>query len=146
MAKMTEPQRRHFFFLNPYEDAAFTRCPKCQSKTKVRKFPLVIHIEPKQLLLLNKTCRYCPSCDLLIAKKSEIESLMVTSFEQSRPEIVGNDYLVIGVLDRKDWRHGTQGKLSEGEVIEQIFVFKDVWNFELTQAAWSIDDDRPRKT
>jgi len=144
MAKTTEPQKRYFFFPNPYEDAAFTRCPKCQSKTKVRKFPLVIHIEPKQLLLLNKTCRYCPSCDLIIAKKSEIESLMVASFEQSRPEIVGNDYLVIGVVDRKDWRHGTQGKLLEGEVIECMFVFKDVWNFEPVRAEW-YGDDRPLK-
>ena len=39
----------HRFFLNPYEDMAFTKCPKCEAKTKVRKFPLVIHIEPTQL-------------------------------------------------------------------------------------------------
>jgi len=140
MAKTTtKPKRRHFFFLNPYEDAAFTRCPKCQSKTKVRKFPLVIHMEPRQLLLLNKTCRYCPSCDLIIAKKSEIESLMVASFEQSRPEIVGNDYLVIGVLDREDWRQGKQGKLLEGETIERMLVFKDVLKFEPAYSAWYPD-------
>lgn len=144
MAKTTKPQRKHLFFLNPYEDAAFTRCPKCQSKTKIRKFPLVIHIEPRQLLLLNKMCRYCPSCDLIIAKKSEIESLMVASFEQSRPEIVGNDYLVIGVVDRKDWRHGTQGALLEGEVIERILVFKKVLNFEPARAGWYAAD-RPLK-
>lgn len=70
---------------------------------------------------------------------------MVASFEQSGPEIVGNDYLVIGVIDRKDWRHGTQGKLLEGEVIERMFVFKDVWNFEPIHAGWYADDDRLRK-
>jgi len=145
MAKTTKPQRRHFFFPNPYEDAAFTRCPKCQSKTKVRKFPLVIHMEPRQLLLLNKTCRYCPGCDLIIAKESEIESLMVASLEQSRPEIVGNSYLVIGVVDRKDWQQGKQGELLEGEVIKCMFAFKDVWNFEPVRAGWYADDDRPLK-
>jgi hypothetical protein len=29
-------------------------------KTRQRKLPLFIHIDPKQPLLLNKTCRYCP--------------------------------------------------------------------------------------
>ncbi len=68
----------HKFFLNPYTDCAFTKCPKCDSKTKVRKFPLVISIKPQQLLILNKQCKYCP-CDLIIAKKQELESLMAMS-------------------------------------------------------------------
>ena len=85
-------KRRHYFFLNPYEDAAFTKCPKCDDKTKIRKFPLVIHIDPQQLLLLNKKCRYCVKCDLIIAKKTELESLMTACFEESKPEIRGNNY------------------------------------------------------
>lgn len=47
MAKVKHKKKiktRHYFFLNPYEDCAFTRCPKCNNKTKIRKFPLVIHI------------------------------------------------------------------------------------------------------
>lgn len=137
-----EPERRrHYFFLNPYEDAAFTKCPKCESKTKVRKFPLVIHIEPRQLLLLNKQCRYCPGCDLIIAKKADVESLMSASFEESRPEIIGNDYLVIGVVDRKDWREGKKGKLLDSETIEQAYVFKDVLNFEPAHFGWYREGD-----
>ncbi len=136
----SKPQRRHFFFLNPYEDAAFTKCPKCQAKTKLRRFPLVIHIEPRQLLLLNITCRYCPRCDLIIAKKSKLESLMVASFENARPEIIGNDYLVIGVVNRKNWRESQQGRLYDREIIERMLVFKDVWNFELVHAGWYADD------
>ena len=62
---MLKPEnRRHYFFLNFYKDAAFTKCPKCEAKTVVRKFPLVMQIEPQQLLVLNKKCRYCTSCDL----------------------------------------------------------------------------------
>jgi len=144
MAKtMTKLKRRHFFFLNPYKDAAFTRCPKCQSKTKVRKFPLVIHIEPRQLFLLNKACRYCPGCNLIIVKKSEIESLMVEAFERSKPELVGNDYFVVGVVDRKDWREGQQGKLLECEAIERMFVFRDVLTFEPAYPAWYPDIKTP---
>src|SRR6266511_2521380 len=102
--KLKPDRRRHLFFLNPYVDAAFTKCPKCEGKTKQRKLPLVIHIEPDQLFVLNKTCRYCPYCDLIIARQREIESLMAALFETRRPEVVGNKYLVVGTLDRADWK------------------------------------------
>lgn len=61
-----QPLRYHFF-LNPYPDARFTTCPKCRRRTKQRKVPLVIHVDPRNLVSINKTCRYCPACDLLIA-------------------------------------------------------------------------------
>jgi len=34
-------ESHHYFFLNPYQDMAFTRCPKCKEKTKIRKHCLV---------------------------------------------------------------------------------------------------------
>jgi len=61
---------RYRFFLNPYTDVRFTTCPQCRGKTSQRKLPLVIHIDPLQLVALNKTCRYCPRCDLLIAHQA----------------------------------------------------------------------------
>jgi hypothetical protein len=134
-------KRRHYFFLNPYEDAAFTKCPKCDDKTKIRKFPLVIHIDPQQLLLLNKKCRYCVKCDLIIAKKTELESLMTACFEESKPEIIGNNYFVMGVAERKDWIEGKKGKMPQGETIERISVFRDVLDFEPIRAGWYLEDE-----
>jgi hypothetical protein len=134
-----KPRREHYFFLNPYEDAAFTKCPQCERPTKLRKFPLVIHIEPRQLFVLNKTCRYCERCDLIIAKKAEVESLMAAMFAQRRPPIVGNDYFVFGVLERKDWREGNKGRLTQGDAIECVIAFKDVLNFKLILAGWYYD-------
>ena len=46
---------RYRFFLNPYQDARFSKCPQCENKMAERKPPLFIHIDPKQPLLLNKT-------------------------------------------------------------------------------------------
>ena len=134
-------RRRHYFFLNPYDDAAFTKCPKCEDKTKIRKFPLAIHIDPQQLLLLNKKCRYCVKCDLIIAKKSEVESLMAARFEESKPDIIGNDYLVMGVAERRDWLEGRKGKMPQSETLERILVFKDVLDFEVVPAGWYRDDE-----
>ena len=98
----TQPPR-YRFFPNPYTDARFTTCPQCGEKTRVRKLPLVIHIDPMQLVALNKTCRYCPRCDLLIAHQDELEAWLAAFFGHHEPELVGNSYLVVGTEDRAAW-------------------------------------------
>ena len=127
---------RHYFFLNPYENCAFTRCPKCNSKTRIRKFPLVIHVDPKQLVFLNKKCRYCTKCDLIIANQSEVESLMIVCLEKDSPDLIGNNYLTMGVFDTKDWRAASKGKLDSDEILERIYFFKNVLKFELIPGGW----------
>ena len=127
---------KHYFFLNPYEDCAFTKCPKCNNKTKLRKFPLVIHIEPQQLFFLNKKCKYCTTCDLIIAKKSEVEFLMSCQFEKVNPSIVGNKYLIFGTLGRSDWQQYSKTPLGSDKAIDQVYVFKDVLDFEMVGGGW----------
>ena len=130
--KNTPQKTRHYFFLNPYKDHAFTKCPKCDGKMKIRKFPLVIHIEPQQLFCLNKTCRYCANCDLIITKKSEVESMMTAAFEGVDPSIIGK-YLVFGTLEKSDWRKYSKVSADSSEAIECVYVFKDVLNMDNVQ-------------
>ena len=136
MAKK-KAKKRHKFFLNPYSDCGFTKCPKCDAKTKIRKYPLVIHVEPKQILLLNKKCKYCVNCDLIIAKKQEIESFLALAV----PKLSKNDYLVMGTVERKDWSQGNKGSLPPSEIIERMYIFKDVWDFEVIPAGWYPAED-----
>jgi len=124
------PQYR--FFLNPYEDMRFTRCPKCDNKTKQKKVPLVIHIDPMYFLSLNKTCRYCPYCDLLIAHKDDLEHLLASIFSEQNPEIIGNDYLVLGTQERPAWKQGTQQQQTFQESLESLHDFKEVLTFKIT--------------
>ena len=135
--------KRHRFFLNPYEEYAFTKCPKCDTKTRIRKFPLVIHIEPRQLFLLNKECKFCPECDLIIVRQSEIEGFMAAAMEERNPDIIGNDYLVFGTMDRKDWRLSHIGKIDQSETAERVFLFEDVWDFEVIPAGWYRKGEHP---
>ena len=121
---------RYRFFLNPYEDARFSSCPQCTNKTGQRKLPLFIHIDPNQPLLLNKTCRYCPYCDLLIAHQDELEEVISRVFSVLNPEVVGNNYLVIGSLDRADWKRIDQNRLPIQDTIEALHDFEDVVNFK----------------
>jgi len=135
-ADKIKTRSKHYFFLNPYKDCAFTKCPKCDSKTRIRKFPLVIHIDPHQIILLNKKCRHCPKCDLIIAKQSEVESLMIVCLEEINPEVIGNNYLAMGVVDRKDWKEGNNCKLDSTETLDRMYFFKDMLKFELVPGRW----------
>lgn len=127
---------RHYFFLNIYDDVAFTRCPKCEEKTKIRKHCLVIHVEPKHLFSLNKSCRCCPKCDLIIVKQADLESLLGAICELYAPDIIGNEYFVFGTMDRKDWKDAQTGKINQQEGIRRSYPFKGVWKFEVSPAGW----------
>ena len=86
------------------------------------------------MLLLNKQCKYCPSCDLIIVKEEGLKQLMVASIDQVRPEITGNDYLVMGTVERKDWRESNKKQIEPIEIIKRMYVFKDVWNLKVISA------------
>ncbi len=122
------PQYR--FFLNPYRDARFTTCPQCGLKTRQRKCPLVIHVHSMPALILGKTCRYCVTCDLLIAHQDQVEEQLALYVASSHPEITSNDYFVMGTLDRPEWRKGMQDPLSIQEMVEHLHDFKEVVTFQ----------------
>ena len=138
-------KERYCFFLNPYIDCAFTRCPQCETNTKLKKYCLLIHIEPHHLITLNKTTRYCPCCDLIIAKKEELEQLLCAICEKRFPEIIGNEYLVLGTMERKDWKKGMQGTMTAKEAMDYVYLFKDIWSFEVEPGGWVYEPDKDKK-
>ncbi len=121
---------RYRFFLNPYQDVRFTTCPQCCMKTRLRKFPLVIHVNPMHTLILGKTCRYCNNCDLLIVHQDQLEEQLTAYFSTTNPDIIGNDYLVMGTLDKPEWKQGMQDPLSMQEMIEHLHDFKEAITFK----------------
>lgn len=120
------------FFLNPYNDLRFARCPRCSEKTVHRKLPLVIWVDPHYPISLNYTCCYCKNCDLLIAHKNEIEDLLVKIFQERGPQIVGNDYTIIGTIEKSAWKQGVQKPLDFQNMPEHLHDFNQVLKFELT--------------
>jgi len=136
MGHLDNMPRRHHFFLNPYQEARFTRCPKCDGKTRLRKFPLVIHVDPRNPVALHKNCRYCPGCDLIIAHQDEVEAQLTLLFTERNPELVGNEYLVMGTLDRAVWRRSLERPMTIPELLGRLHVFKEVYRFEPARYGW----------
>src|SRR5579864_4987919 len=133
MTQLGKQPPRYRFFLNPYEDMRFTRCPQCDSKMHQQKLPLVIHVDPMQVLSLNKTCRYCPHCDLLITHQDDIEHFLASFLTEENPEIIGNNYLIVGTMDRAIWKHGIQQPLTLQETIDALHDFKESVLFEVVR-------------
>ncbi len=130
MTQLGKQPPRFSFFLNPYQDLRFTSCPRCGTKTRLRKLPLVIHVDPQNPVALNKTCRYCDVCDLLIVHQDELEAQLVFLFSTRAPELIGNDYLVLGTLDRDVWRQSRKDPLPIPGMVDNLHDFKEVLEFE----------------
>jgi hypothetical protein len=103
---------RHSFALNPHGEMRCTRCPQCEQPTRLRKFALLIGVEEFGLIVLGKTCRFCPACDFLIVHQDELEALLAASFSTHKPDVIGNKYYVIGTVERKTWRKGMRNQTA----------------------------------
>lgn len=125
-ARVGKQPPHYRFLLNPFRDRRFAICPNCDGRTLLRKIPLVVHIDSINPLAINKSCRYCPACDLLIAHQDEVERELAAHFSQRAPELIGNRYLVIGTLDRAVWKRGVAAPLALDELLAQLHDFAEV--------------------
>jgi hypothetical protein len=73
---------RYSFVLNPHVAERFTKCPDCAARTRVRKLPLVVHVEHldgPRLMLLNKTCRLCVRCETLVVDRADLDHVIIAT-------------------------------------------------------------------
>jgi hypothetical protein len=137
---------RYSFILNPYADVRLSKCPRCQKLTHLRKFALFIHIDAWGPMALGKTCRYCSRCELIMAHQDELEAQLEHSFSQIAPEVIGNEYLVLGTIDKKVWKEGLAGGGGDlGEMLKHMADFKRVLKLEVEPGGWyPAEHDKPR--
>jgi len=74
-------------------------------------------------IVLNYTCRYCRHCDLLVAHKHEIEHLLTELFLQYAPDSIGNEYLIIGTVDKKVWRKSDKEQVTTADIFPHTHDF-----------------------
>jgi hypothetical protein len=125
---------RYAFVLNPYVDTRFSTCPRCKSKTRVRKIPLVIHVEvePIRLVILRKTCRLCVACETIIVQQAEIEPLIAVAVGAA----ITPDYVVLGTIEPRAWRRGLTEAIAIREIVQHMSDFKAYMRVEITPQHW----------
>ena len=134
---------KYHFSLNPYPELRFSKCPICENKTGQRKLPLVIHVDPMHLIALNYTNRYCNRCDRLIGHKHEIEHYLTEMFLEQNPKIIGNNYLILGTLEKKVWRENINQSSSVNEIRPYIHDLKSYEELRMTMGGWFHKDQEP---
>ena len=120
------------FFLNPYRDMRFVAaCPGCGHKPRQRKLPLAIHMHNWGMVVLNKTCRFCPRCDLLIAHEDELRELIDRMMTEIQSDLIGKPFFVVGTVERKAWRQGTIKPLDTNETLAALHDFIDYDHYKV---------------
>ena len=132
---------RHTFFLNPYRDQRFTYCPKCGEKMRSRKKPFLVHVDPMHLVTLNMTGRYCTDCDLVILHQDVVEDLLARVFMEHETSALGNDYLVLGAVERSYFHRHKHGGGTIETALNNLHDFKEVVIFERAHYGWVRDEE-----
>ena len=92
-------------------------------------------------MLLGKTCRFCPRCELIIAHQDELESELARIFSSLAPDVIGNEYMVLGTVDRNVWRRGIKNNDAKlAEVLDNTTVFKKHFDLQVTPGGWRPPD------
>ena len=128
---------RYSLVLNPHVRERFTKCPTCEAPTKIRKLPLVIHLDHQdgaRLILLHKSCRLCLRCDTLIVHRDELDRVMTGAglCVVEQPE-----YVVLGTIDRGSWRRGFIGDVQLTDIRASMADFKKYLKVDVIPAHWA---------
>jgi len=128
---------RYSFVLNPHVRERFTTCPSCDTSTRIRKLPLVVHVEHPggpRLVLLNKACRLCLICETLIVDQVELERVIIAAGVVTA--IKPLDYVVLGTIDRRTWRRGLDGDAELPDIRAYMADFKKYLKVDVVPAHW----------
>lgn len=140
--RLGELPPRYSFALNPYKETRFSRCPKCKKLNHLRKFPLLIHINGFGPIVLGKTCRYCSKCEFIIAHQDEIDRELTALLLGKAPQVIGNDYYVLGTVEKKAWRQGLQQPGKVADTFPHLADIKDYWTLNYEPARWVPADNK----
>jgi hypothetical protein len=128
---------RYSFVLNPHVRERFTKCPSCDGSTRIRRLPLVVHVEHSagpRLVLLNKTCRLCVICETLIVDRAELESVIIAAGLSST--VKRPNYVVLGTIDRRTWRQALGGDAELPDIREHMADFVNYLKVDVVPAHW----------
>lgn len=135
---------RYALMLNPFPETRLSSCPKCDRLTYPRKFPLFIHVEGWGPLIQGKTCKYCPRCELIMCHQDELEHELAHSFGRLKPEVIGNEYFLVGTVERKTWKAGMEKPGTIGDVLDHTADFKRYVDLQFDPGGWRHADAGPR--
>jgi hypothetical protein len=133
---------RYRFILNPHAELRLSSCPRCHKLTHPRKFDLLIHIESWGPLIVGKTCKYCSQCELIMCHQDELDEQLAQAFQHLDSRIIGNDYLVLGTVERPIWKDGPErAPRNLEQLMENTAEFKGQLELDYDPGGWRLEAD-----
>ncbi len=127
---------KYSFILNEHSDYRVSKCPKCDFNTFKRKFPLLIYVSKSIPITLGLSCTYCAKCELIIAHQHELEGELYEIFNKINPGVIGNEYFVVGTMNKNVWKKNIGKKSNFTQILEHIADFKEVLDLHYQPAGW----------
>jgi hypothetical protein len=62
--------------------------------------------------------------------------VLAAMFAEHDPSVIGNDYLVLGTVERQAWQESMKQPKGIGEMLEHLHDFKEVRTVEYRPAGW----------
>jgi Zn-finger nucleic acid-binding protein len=138
---------RYSLLLNSHAEVRLSKCPKCQNVTHLRKFALFVHIDEWGPMALGKTCRYCSRCEMVMVQRAELEAELVRGVSQKAPQVIGNDYLVLGTMEKKIWQKALNGEAKPlAEMLKHVADFKHQYELDYKSGGWYRATQGSKKT
>ena len=72
----------------------------------------------------------------------EVEGELAAAFSQLAPTMIGNDYLVVGTVETKFWKHGMKGTTELSNTLDHVADFRKVYNLTIQPAGWYPADQK----
>jgi len=72
----------------------------------------------------------------LIAHQDELEYMLALTFQKHKPDIIGNEYLVLGTLEPSSWRKREKEPIDFSNAQEHVHDFKEYLSVKYTPAHW----------
>jgi hypothetical protein len=73
-------------------------------------------------------------CETLIVHRAELERVIIASGFSAAAH--GQDYVVLGTIDRRTWRRGVAGDAQLGDIRQHMADFKKYLKVDVVPAHW----------
>lgn len=125
---------RYTVFLNPYPEHRFADCPRCGEETHERNRVLVLQLGREIVLPAMAACRFCASCDLLIAHQDELKALLQQVLPQEEQRALEEPMIIMGTVDRGRLRGGEIDEFTTpAELLDAFRPVRQQVDFELVE-------------
>ncbi len=78
-----------------------------------------------------------------MAHQDELEAELAQNFSRIAPEVIGNEYMVLGTIEKKIWQKGLKGEAQPlEEMLKHMADFKNVYDLAYEPGGWYPDDQK----